>query len=150
MRYALSVIIILLIVCFSIIQCSKSDQEQTAEKVVEQSLEQKVGVLFQEQCATAGCHRGEYPKKKLNLEAEKFVAATVGVPSIQIPDLKLIDVQDPENSYVLKKVRGDEDIVDDPMPEEAPPLTEEQIKLILDWAKSLQDGMKAVDSTTAM
>ncbi|MBN2011752.1 hypothetical protein JW960_20655 [candidate division KSB1 bacterium] len=150
MKYIAAFLLILLFPVFTITQCSKSKQEQTADKKVEQSLEQQVGLLFKEHCATANCHRGERPKKKLDLEPNKFVASTVDVASLELPDLKLIDTLEPENSYLLKKVRGDEDIVDDRMPEDAPSLTPEQIQLILDWALELQASEQAADSTSSM
>jgi hypothetical protein len=76
-------------------------------------------------------------EKKLDLEAEKMYAATVDVPSLQIETLKLVDTNDPEKSYLLMKIRGDEGIVHNRMPLNAAPLGSDDIKTIRLWIHAL-------------
>ncbi len=113
-------------------------QEKSVGEKQKEELQKKVTTIFKKHCATSGCHRGQNPKKKLHLEADKFVAATVDVPSLQIDSLKLVDTKSPEKSYLLMKVKGTKGIVGDRMPEEAPPLKAEEIAAIEQWIRSLQ------------
>lgn len=108
-----------------------------------QKLTQQVAKIFEENCATSGCHKGQYPKKKLNLETGKFEVAIIDVKSLQIDSLKLVDTKAPEKSYLLMKIRGDKGIIESRMPIDAPPLKEAEIKAIDAWVKSL-----AVDEKT--
>ncbi len=100
-------------------------------------LEAKVSTIFKKSCSTSSCHRGTYPKLGLNLEPEVMLEATVDVPSSQADTLKLIDTEQPEKSYLLMKVRGDEGIAGDIMPKYLPPLTKEEIDTIEKWIDRL-------------
>ncbi len=91
--------------------------------------------IFTKNCSVSGCHSGAYPKKKLTLEEKKMSNALIDVPSLQIDSLKLVDTQQPEKSYLLMKIRGDQKIVDSRMPIDAPPLKENEIKTIETWAQ---------------
>jgi len=53
---------------------------------------------------------------------------------------KLVDIQNPEKSYLLKKIRGDEDIQGKQMPAGSPPLSEQDQKIIENWIISLKDS----------
>lgn len=112
-------------------------QEKSSGKKATAELQKQVTSIFKKNCATSGCHRGQNPKKKLHLEADKFVAAIVDVPSLQVDSLKLVDTKNPEKSYLLMKVKGTKGIVGDRMPEEAPPLKGEEIAAIEQWIVSL-------------
>lgn len=96
-----------------------------------------VSEIFQQSCATAGCHRGQYAKKQLNLEADKFMTALVDVVSKQVDSLKLVDRTNPQKSYLLMKIRGDKGMLADRMPIDAPPLTSEALKTVEKWVQSL-------------
>ena len=87
----------------------------------------------------AGCHRGAYPKKKLNLEPDKFLESVLNAPSQEINSLKMVDTKNPEKSYLLMKIRGDKGIKGSRMPDDAPPLKKEEIKAIEDWIFSLKE-----------
>ena len=106
-------------------------------------LNYEVAIIFKEDCSTSGCHRGNYPKKKLNLEEDKFLQALINVPSLEVETLKLVDTKNPDKSYLLMKIRGDEGIVDDRMPVDAPPLKDEEIKIIENWVLSLAEMDKS-------
>jgi hypothetical protein len=113
----------------------KAEKAMTASK---DALQKKVANEFKNHCAVSGCHKGQFPKKKLNLEPDKFYAAIVDVPSLQIDSLKLVDTKSPEKSYLLMKIKGEKGIVGDRMPEEAPPMKPEEIEVIEKWIQSLQ------------
>jgi len=106
------------------------------------ALQNDVVKIFEYDCATSGCHRGRRPKKRLNLEADQMVKAMVNVTSIGIDSLKLVDLENPEKSYLLMKIKGGEGIVDDRMPIEAPPLPDAQIQTIEDWIMRLAEVEK--------
>jgi len=112
-----------------------------AEKALAASndaLQKKVATEFKNHCAVSGCHKGQFPKKKLNLEPEKFYDAIVDVPSLQIDSLKLVDTKSPERSYLLMKIKGEQGIVGDRMPIDAPPLKAEEIEVIEKWIQALK------------
>ena len=113
----------------------KQDKKMVAE---DKDFQKEVTAVFKMHCAVSGCHKGTYPKKKLSLEPEKFLEATINVNSLQIDSLKLVDIKQPEKSYLLKKVKGSDGIVESRMPIDAPPLIDEQIEVIEKWIQSLK------------
>jgi len=50
-----------------------------------------VAKVFQRNCAVSGCHQGKFPAGALNLEADKVIASTVNVASVEKPEFKIID-----------------------------------------------------------
>ena len=63
-----------------------------------------------------------------------FKKPFVGVASTEQTDFPLISPGAPEQSYLVKKIRGDEDISGGQMPLNGPPyLDESQIQLVIDW-----------------
>jgi hypothetical protein len=133
---AIVLLIFIIFISYSFIAPAEEKQEAEKQTILESarsmSQEGKAEIL-KRSCSTSGCHRGEYPKAKLNLEPEKMHAATVNVPSKQIETLKLVDTSDPEASYLLMKIRGIEGIKKNRMPINAPPLTENDIKTVRLW-----------------
>jgi len=136
--------ILILIFSFIVFDASRNfaqDKAVKAEKAITASkdaLQKKVATEFKNHCAISGCHKGQFPKKKLNLEPDKFYNAIVDVPSLQIDTLKLVDTKSPEKSYLLMKIKGEKRIVGDRMPEETPPMKPEEIEVIEKWIQSLQ------------
>ena len=86
--------------------------------------------IFSQSCAS--CHGGGAPAANMSLEAESVAAEIIGVTSTQLADLKRVDPGNPEGSYLLKKLRGDSDIVKDQMPSGGV-LPDEQIEMIREW-----------------
>lgn len=84
-----------------------------------------------------GCHTGEYPAMGVNLELDAFKRSIIEVYSQEQNEIKLIDINNPPNSYLVKKIRGDDTISGKRMPLNAEPLPEDAIKLIQDWIQSL-------------
>ena len=91
----------------------------------------QVGEVFTVGCAISGCHRGGRPAADLSLEGD-FAARIVGVASAQRPDRKLVEPGNPDDSYLLLKVRGDDEIVLQQMPPGAA-LSAEQVEIIRAW-----------------
>lgn len=94
----------------------------------------EVGQVFAVSCVFSGCHSGEQPAADLSLEGD-FAGRIVGVDSGQRPDFKLVDPGNPNKSYLLIKVRGDDEIVSQQMPPGAP-LSAEQVEIIRAWIAS--------------
>ena len=96
-----------------------------------------VKTILKRNCGVSDCHRGTYPRMNLNFEEDKFLKALLNIPSQEIPSLKLVDKENPEQSYLLMKIKGDKAIVGRRMPLDSPPLREGEIKIIEDWISSL-------------
>lgn len=90
--------------------------------------------LFQKRCAV--CHKGKTPPQGLSFEPAR-IAAVIGAPSKERPDLKIIDPADPGSSYLLKKIQGAAGIKGSRMP---PPraLDPEEIKVLETWILGLK------------
>ena len=102
-------------------------------ELTEATLAQVSGV-FSVSCALSGCHSGGEPTADLSLEGD-FAARIIGVASGQRPDLKLVDPGNPDSSYLLIKVRGDDEIVSQQMPP-GKVLPAEQVEIIRAWIAS--------------
>ncbi len=114
----------------------------------ESSLQEQVKTIFKRNCSVSDCHGGTYPRMYLNLEEDKFIKALLNIPSQEIPSLKLVDKEKPEQSYLLMKIRGDKAIVGRRMPLDSPPLREDEIKIIEDWISSV--GATPVEEEKAL
>ena len=104
---------------------------------VREILKEHTAEIFRKSCSTSGCHRGSYPKAKLNLEPEAIPGAVLDVQSRQVETLKLVDSAAPEKSYLIHKIRGDEGISGRPMPINAPPLAGDEIKTVRLWIHAI-------------
>ena len=93
--------------------------------------------IFDTNCALSGCHAGSSPQLGMSLEAGEAFSNIVNVQSQERADLQRIDPGNPEGSYLLKKVRGDADIVGMRMPLGRSNLSGEDIELIRQW---IEDG----------
>ncbi|MEM6995125.1 MAG: hypothetical protein AAF721_31720 [Myxococcota bacterium] len=90
--------------------------------------------IFDTACAFAGCHGGANPVADLDLSAGNTRENLLDKPSTQLPAVDLVELGNPTNSYLVKKIRGADDIVNAPMPPEGyEPLTDEQIATIKLW-----------------
>lgn len=93
-----------------------------------------LGEVFVPSCARTGCHAGQAPQAGLNLEPAGAYANVVNRPSTQRPELLRVAPFDPESSYLVKKIRGDPDIVGSPMPAEGS-ISAEARQLVVDWVR---------------
>jgi hypothetical protein len=126
-------------------QTATKDSTMDSTKV---ELQNEVTAILKVNCSVAGCHRGSHPKKKLNLETDKFLKSVLDVKSQEIDTLKRVDTKNPEKSYLLMKVKGEKGIRGSRMPDDAPPLKKEQIKAIEDWIFSLKEPVAEKEKTS--
>ena len=99
-------------------------------------LQEEVKTILKRNCSVSGCHRGTYPRRNLNLEEDKFLKSLINIPSQEIPSLKLVDKENPEQSYLLMKIKADKAIVGRRMPLDSSPLIDDEIRIIEDWISS--------------
>jgi hypothetical protein len=96
--------------------------------------------LLVPRCATSACHTGSPPDAApVSLDAERAWVELVGVPSVQVPGLAVVEPGDPQASYLVHKLRGTAASVGgfgNPMPPSDEPLTEAQILAIEAWIAS--------------
>ncbi len=130
MQPRLSYIIIVLVLL--------GNSRAAAQDVAE--IQEQVASIFARSCALVGCHVGSTPQMGMSLDEESFAGHTVDEASRERPDLKLIHPGRPDSSYLVKKVRGDEDIVGAPMPFTGDRLSEQEISTIENWVEALGDA----------
>jgi mono/diheme cytochrome c family protein len=82
------------------------------------------------------CHTGSKPPRGLSLNADR-VGSLVGAPSAEAPTLLLVNPDDPEASYLLRKVRGAEGIGGKRMPLGGH-LSPEELKVLEGWVAGLK------------
>ena len=100
-------------------------------------LEAQVAAIFEQGCARAGCHAAPLPQQNLDLSREQFYAGLVGEPSVGKPDEIRVIPGNPDDSYLLKKLRGEEGIVGLQMPMIGDKLSDEQLGAIESWIAGL-------------
>jgi len=88
--------------------------------------------IFSTTCATSGCHSGANPPDGLLLTNGRSYSNIVNVASVQMPSLDRVEPGDPNDSYLVRKIRGT-GIVANRMPLGGPPLSNEEIALIVRW-----------------
>ncbi|MDH3744953.1 MAG: hypothetical protein OES47_07625 [Acidobacteriota bacterium] len=93
--------------------------------------------FFTPTCAVSGCHSAASANAGLVLVAGQAFGNLVNVPSTQRPRFNRIMPNDPDNSYVVKKLRGDADIDGDRMPAGGPFLGPGEIDRFVSW---INDG----------
>jgi len=128
------------------LQEPNSTREYDSGTSVSDTLQESVGRILKKNCSTAGCHKGAYPPMGLTLEKNQFLKSLLNIPSQEIPSLKLVDTDNPEKSYLLMKIRGDEAIIGKRMPVGSDPLNNSEIKTIEDWISSLSKVRSDVES----
>ncbi len=84
-------------------------------------------------CALIGCHDAVDASEGLVLEAGMAYAELVNVPSEQVPSLNRVTPNDPDNSYLIKKLRGDPDIRGRRMPRGDPALSAAELQRFVAW-----------------
>jgi hypothetical protein len=84
-------------------------------------------------CATSGCHSATTSAAGLNLSSSAY-SRIVNVSSSQMSTLFLIKPMDPDNSYLLRKIKGT-GINGSQMPRGSSPLAVEVITVIENWIR---------------
>lgn len=92
--------------------------------------------IFSGKCANAGCHAEVRPAMQLTLEAENFAQSLVDVTSRQVPQLQLVKPGAPEQSYLMRKIKG-QGIRGERMPKGNVPLSAGEIAVLERWVSSL-------------
>jgi hypothetical protein len=92
--------------------------------------------FFTPTCARAGCHNSTSAQAGLVLAAGQSFGNLVNAASTQVAGLNRVTPNDPENSYLIKKLRGDADISGSRMPQGGPFLSDEQIGRFIEWIDS--------------
>lgn len=88
--------------------------------------------VFTPRCATSGCHTGPNPQMGQNLSAGQAYTNIVNVNSIENPALKRIDPFNSADSYLIRKLRG-QNISGNRMPNGRPPLSNSIINSMAAW-----------------
>jgi hypothetical protein len=93
--------------------------------------------IFTPSCAKSGCHVAAFAAGGLVLEAGRSHAELVGRRATSDASFFRVAPGDPSRSYLLKKLRGDADIVGTRMPQDGPPfLSTAQIAAIEAWIRA--------------
>jgi hypothetical protein len=90
--------------------------------------------IFTPTCTTIACHDPLGQQSQMVLIPGRAYASTVGVASVEMPQLQRIAPNDPANSYLYRKITG-AGITGDRMPLNQPPLSAAQIALVRDWIR---------------
>lgn len=101
------------------------------------ALEEQVATLFERSCTAAGCHSGPVPQMGMDLTRENYYATAVDQLSKEVPTQKIIDPGNPDASYMIQKVKGEDGIVGLPMPMTGDKLTDAEIATIEQWISKL-------------
>jgi hypothetical protein len=113
--------------------------------VIEPTLEDLQKRVFGGSCGlSSSCHMGVSPKEGLDLSSAASTFSFVDEDSAQMPSAKLFDTKSPEDSYVLRKLRGMKiaekastgRLSTQMPPPPSAPLCEEKIKIIEDWVRA--------------
>lgn len=99
-----------------------------------QEIPANVLAVFKKNCVR--CHTGPKPPKGLSLIPAK-AAAVIDAPSAEVPSLKLVDMEAPEASYLLKKVRRESGISGKPMPP-GKALAADELQVLEAWIAGLK------------
>ena len=89
--------------------------------------------IFDQTCALAGCHSAASGSASLVLAAGSALDNLVGVPSSQQPGTDRVTPEDPDNSYIVRKIEGASGISGGRMPLNRSPLSATQITTIRTW-----------------
>lgn len=123
-------LIILLIIIMTMISCGELKELESTDPV--QFVPSDVQSVLTSNCAIAGCHVGASSAHQLDLSEWPAYALIVNVPSLENPDLMRVKPSDPENSYLVRKVEGN-NITGERMPLGGPYLSQTEISLIRQW-----------------
>ncbi|MFZ0389166.1 MAG: hypothetical protein WAN36_01820, partial [Calditrichia bacterium] len=96
--------------------------------------------IFNQSCAVSGCHTGSGAPLGLDLSEGRAEPNLINVPSKQVPSFMRIRPGDPDNSYLVLKIEGDQQIQGERMPRGRSPLPQEQIDIIRQWIANLAVG----------
>lgn len=79
------------------------------------------------------CHDSSNPSEGLDLTRGNSYGNLVNKKSNQVPELFLVEPFNPDNSYLIRKLEGGPDIVEERMPVDQAPVRLEHIKVVRAW-----------------
>ena len=92
--------------------------------------------IFNPSCALAGCHSGSGSPEGMDLDAGESYDNIVNVPAAQDSTKDRIEPRDPDNSYLINKVRGDGGISGARMPPAGGALSAAKIDMLEKWVEA--------------
>jgi hypothetical protein len=98
--------------------------------------ERDVQPIFTANCALSNCHAGTTPQQGQNLSDGLAYQNVVGIASNERPGMKRVQPFQPDSSYLVHKIQGDQAGVGGQggrMPLGMAPLAQQQIDLIRAW-----------------
>jgi cytochrome c553 len=104
-------------------------------------------IIFHSSCGR--CHGSDRPAVGLSLRRENFAAVMIDAPSREKPEYKLVDTENPDRSYLLMKLRGDEEIIGERMPIGSGPLPDHAIATIEAWIHEVSAAAAVAAADTA-
>lgn len=95
--------------------------------------------IFTPTCARSGCHSAASASNGLSLADGDSFSELVGVASSDVPTMDRVEAGDPDNSYLIHKLRGTQATVGgggSDMPQGASALSDEEIEAIEEWIEN--------------
>lgn len=102
---------------------------------IEPTLESIQTNIFDQSCAVSTCHVGNNAPLGLDLSAGNARQNLVGVPSIWNSNLDRVDPGNPDDSFLIIKLEGDDPRIGAGarMPLNMPPLSADEIGAVREW-----------------
>jgi hypothetical protein len=89
--------------------------------------------LLQPGCSSESCHDGSSQAARLDLATEDSSYRSLLAPSTEIRTIARVKPGAPAESYLLRKLLGTPDILDDAMPQGQAQWAPEKLQLVSDW-----------------
>ena len=132
---------VVLVFAFMAIACggggsSDGDDDTGDDGGLEPTLSSIQENIFTPTCARSGCHSAGSASGGLSLADGDSFGELVGTASSEAPTLNRVEAGDPDNSYLLNKLRGtagDVGGTDTQMPLGEAALSDEEIEAIEEW-----------------
>lgn len=113
-----------------------TDEDADDDGGIEPTLSSIQENIFTPTCARSGCHSATSASGGLSLAEGDSFGELVGTASSEVPTLDRVEAGDPDNSYLLHKLRGtagDVGGTDTQMPLNGSALSEDEIEAIEEW-----------------
>lgn len=112
--------------------CEHADPIDTGG--IQPTLESIQTNIFDRSCALSGCHVGSNAPQGLDLSAGNARENLVDVASREVPSLLRVDPEDPDDSYLVIKIEGDDQrMLGARMPLNMSALSQEKISAVREW-----------------
>ena len=90
--------------------------------------------VFSPTCTQLGCHDRIARQEGLQLTSDQAYSSLIGRASVQMPSLQRVQPNDPDNSYLYRKLTG-VGITGARMPQGLPHLSPADLALVRDWIR---------------